>query len=159
MNYQWIKTLATKTGKSIPALLALSRGNDPFFAGGEAQRRDAEWFLGIWKRFGFGSGVHLRRIHYRIVSDQEPTLRPNGMPYENTIECWNYLGNASKAARYLRLVDPAAFVDRRNPDPKIYATSREVQPASRCQLPRPGKSSIGLASTRQISKSNSPLWR
>jgi hypothetical protein len=137
MNYQWIKELAAKTGRSIPTLLALSRGNDPFFAGCEAQKRDAEWFLGVWERFGFGSGVHLRRIHYRIVSDREPTLRPNGMPYKNTLECWNDLGDASKAARYLRLVDPAAFIDRRNPDPKIFATSRNEPVVPGCYIDEP----------------------
>ncbi len=46
---------------------------------------------------------------------------PNGKPYENTIECWDALNIASKAARYLRLVDPAAFNDRRSPEVQIYA--------------------------------------
>ncbi len=41
-------------------------------------------------------------------------MLPNGKPYENTEECWGVLNLASKAARYLRLVDPGAFVDRRN---------------------------------------------
>jgi hypothetical protein len=134
MNYRWIKELATKNDKKIPALLAMSRGNDPFFAGCAAQKRDAEWFLAVWKRFSFENGVHLRRIHYRIISDKEPTLCSSGAPYENTVECWNYLANASKAARYLRLVDPTAFVDRRNPDPKIYASSRGVKPTPDVQI-------------------------
>jgi hypothetical protein len=136
MNYEWIKALASQTGRKIPDLLALARANDPFFAGCPAQQRDAEWFLQIWTRFGFGKGVHLRRIHYRIISDRDPVICPNGKPYENTLESWNYLGAASKAARYLRLVDPASFVDRRNPDPRIYTTSREpLEPG--CEIDGP----------------------
>jgi hypothetical protein len=128
--------LASQTGKRIPELLALARSNDPFFAGSDAQKRDAQWFLEVWNRFGFGSGIHLRRIHYRIISDKELTLMPNGMAYRNTHESWVYLDNASKAARYLRLVDPAAFVDRRNPDPQIYAMSRE-KPVPACEIDPP----------------------
>src|SRR3954447_8733562 len=78
MNYEWIKALANQTGRKIPALLALARANDPFFAGCAAQQRDAGWFVEIWTRFGFGNGVHLRRIHYRIISDRETTICPNG---------------------------------------------------------------------------------
>jgi len=47
-------------------------------------------------------------------------VKPDGKPYENTTNDWAYLLQASKAARYLNLVDPAAFVDRRNPDPHIH---------------------------------------
>jgi hypothetical protein len=125
MNYRSIKELAAQLGKPIPHLLALARKNDPFYCGCESQKRDADWFLTIWERFSFDSGVHLRRIHYRVISDKQPVLLPDGMPYTNSLECWNYLGDASKAARYLGLVDPAAFVDRRNPDPLIFAGSRD----------------------------------
>ena len=124
MNYESIKALAAKTGQRVSELLALAMKNDPFYSGCPAKVRDAQWFLEVWKRFGFGNGIHLRRIHYRIVSEKEPVLLPNGMPYINTIECWNHLGEASKAARYQRLVDSAAFIDRRNPDPKIFVALR-----------------------------------
>jgi len=70
--------------------------------------------------FGYSDGVHLRHIHYQLVSQDPPVVKPDGRPYENTTNDWAYLLQASKAARYLNLVDPAAFVDRRNPDPHIY---------------------------------------
>ncbi len=124
MNHEDIKELARQIGQPIPALLALSRTNDPFFVGGGAQRRDAEWFLDIWRRFSFGRGIHLRRIHYRIISDKESIACADGKPYRNTIECWENLNSASKFARYLHLVDAASFIDRRNPDPILHATSR-----------------------------------
>ncbi|MGI9057112.1 MAG: hypothetical protein ACR2H5_00855, partial [Ktedonobacteraceae bacterium] len=69
-----------------------------------------------------------RRVHYQIVSQRTPILLPNGKPYENTAECWDTLNMASKAARYLQLVDPAAFSDRRNDDPVICASSSFPDP-------------------------------
>jgi hypothetical protein len=65
------------------------------------------------------------------------------MPYTNTIECWDHLGNASKAARYLGLVDPAAFLDRRNPDPHIFAGSRD-KPVPECTIDEPEWSLPGI---------------
>jgi len=51
---------------------------------------------------------------------QSPAVRmPNGVPYEITEACWDFLTKASAAARYLGVVDPAAFVDRRNPSPTV----------------------------------------
>jgi len=55
-------------------------------------------------------------------------MMPNGLPYENTETCWNILNLASKAARYLQLVDPEAFVDRRNPEAVVYAAHRRAEP-------------------------------
>ena len=64
-------------------------------------------------------------MHYHLVSIE--AALPDGKPYENTLEAWNVLGQASKAARYLGLVDIAAFDDRRNPPPQIFAA--EESPA------------------------------
>jgi hypothetical protein len=130
VNHDRIKTLAKERGIKIASLLALAPKNDPFFAGAEAKKRGAQWFVEIWQRFGFADGVHLRRIHYRIVSDKQPTLLPDSKPYENTLECWDFMTESSKHARYLGMVDPAAFVDRRNAEPRIYSASRTA--------PRPG---------------------
>src|SRR6266699_2576544 len=84
----------------------------------------AEWFASLWQAFRYTSKVHIRRVHYQIVSQNPPVVMPNGLPYENTEGCWNLLNLASKAARYLQLVDPEAFVDRRNPEAVVYASSR-----------------------------------
>jgi hypothetical protein len=43
------------------------------------------------------------------------------MPYTNTLDCWGFLGKASKPARYLGLVAPDDFVDKRNLDPRLFA--------------------------------------
>jgi len=122
-GYERIKRLAREEGRNIPDLLALARQNDPFFMGSPAQVRKAEWFASLWERFDYATGVHIRRVHYQLVSQESPE-RWDGKPYENTEECWNYLSEASKFARYLGLVDPAAFVDRRNPEPRVFMEPR-----------------------------------
>lgn len=126
-GYEKIRALSKDTGLKIPDLIAMARQNDPFFAGSPAQSRMAEWFASLWEDFGFSTGVHLRRVHYRLVSEHAPT-DPNGKPYENTEGCWHTLCEAGKYARHLGLVDPAAFVDRRNPEPHIYMNPLESEP-------------------------------
>jgi len=119
-NYETIKREAKERGTRVTDMIALAPQNDPFYVGTPGDVEIAEWFAGIWHQFGFTEGVHLRRVHYQIVSQETPLLLPNGTPYENTEKCWDALGMAAKAARYLGRVHPAAFVDRRNPEPLIY---------------------------------------
>lgn len=119
MNHSSIKETAKELGLRVNDLLVLARQNDPFYVGTPSQREAAAWFAEHWQKFGFVEGVHLRRIHYRLISQEEPVLMPNGKRYENTEGCWKFLNDASKWARYLNLVDAGAFVDRRNPAPVI----------------------------------------
>src|SRR5215217_7220615 len=102
-------------GNSAAKLIVLAPDNDPFYKGTTAHYRDAEWFTGIWEQFGYRSGVHLRRVHYQILSNELKFA--DGTPYENTENYWGRLCGASAAARILGLVDVEAFDDRRNPDP------------------------------------------
>jgi hypothetical protein len=132
-GYEDLKELAIRLGENIPDLLALARANDPFFAGSAAQQAKAEWFAGLWTRCGATTGVHLRRLHYWLVSQHGPTMH-DGRPYENTEACWGYICDAGKAARYLRLVDPMAFVDRRNPDPHVYIVQPEDTRDPNCDI-------------------------
>jgi hypothetical protein len=60
-------------------------------------------------------------VHYQLIS-QPDACKADGSRYQNTENDWNYLLNAGKYARYLGLVDPAAFQDRRNPDPILMAS-------------------------------------
>ncbi len=123
-NYDFIKELAKANRCRVTELIALAPQNDPFYVGTPADIKNAEWFAELWQRFGYGYGVHLRRVHYQIISQDPPVPMPNGKPYENTEGCWDYLGAASKAARYLKMVDAGAFVDRRNPEPVIFTAER-----------------------------------
>lgn len=122
-EYEDIKQLARETGCKVTDLTVLAPGNDPFYAGVPFRRQRAEWFAELWERFGFQHGVHLRRIHYVLVSQPEPIRWPNGKPYENTENDWTVLDTASLAARYLGLIPPDVLVDRRNPAPLILAGS------------------------------------
>jgi len=117
VNYDTIKQTAKELGCKVKDLIALSQQNDPFYMGAPADVTKAEWFAELWEQFGYTNGVHLRRIHYRLISQQRPFFMHNGLPYENTNNCWAHLTVASKAARYLELVPPSTFVDRRNPTP------------------------------------------
>jgi hypothetical protein len=121
ITYETIKEMAKEGGVTVADLCALSPKNDPFYTGRPSEVVAAEWFTRLWQKFGYGQGVHLRRVHYQIVSQNPPVARPDGSRYENTENCWDYLNEAAKWARYLRLVSPAAFVDRRNPEAVINA--------------------------------------
>lgn len=121
MNYSTIKQIAAENGLKVADLIALAPQNDPFYTGRPAELEAAAWFSDLWRRFGYNSGVHLRRIHYQAVSNKAGIMKPNGERYENTLNDWKFLTEAGKWARYLGLVSPGAFVDRRNPDAIIHA--------------------------------------
>jgi len=128
INYEQIKQLARQTGQRVTDLIPLAPQNDPFYTGTPSDWALAEWFAALWQAFRYTNKVHIRRVHYQIVSQNPPVVMPNGLPYENTETCWNILNLASKAARYLQLVDPEAFVDRRNPEAVVYASHRIPEP-------------------------------
>ena len=122
-GYDDVVALAKSLNRPSDELIALSRNNDPFFCGSLANRRNAEWFLKMWRALGMDQHyrVHLRQLHYKLVSQDPPPLMPSGKAYSNTLESWQYLNLASKAARYLQLVDAELFSDHRNPAPTLYA--------------------------------------
>jgi hypothetical protein len=111
---------------NVRKLLVLAPGNDPYYKGTAAHRRDGEWFAALWERFGYSTGIHLRRAHYQVLSTGCTTS--NGEPYENTEKCWAFLCGAAASARLLGLVDVEAFVDRRNPAPIINRYPRSEPP-------------------------------
>lgn len=129
MNYAAVKELAKSEGCRVTDLIALAPQNDPFYAGTASDVTVATWFADLWERFGYERGVHIRRVHYQIISQTPPIAMPNGKPYENTEACWDFLNQASKMARYLNFVDPGAFVDRRNPEPRIFSRSQGNAPS------------------------------
>ena len=134
-GYEDIKELAAAEHTKVESLLVLARQNDPFFAGAPAQRTKAEWFARLWRKYGYRDGVHLRRVHYQIVSNREQ--KADGTPYQNTDNCWNYLCEAAKAARYLRLVRVDSFVDRRNPPAQVHVTERWDNPSPEWRVSSP----------------------
>jgi hypothetical protein len=131
MDYTAIKQHAKDNGQRVNDLIVLAPQNDPFYAGTPGDWEMAQWFQKLWDAFYQGQNMHIRRVHYQIISQTPPIVLPNGLPYENTERCWDFLNQASKMARYLRLVDPGAFNDRRNPDPVSYATYYDASPEVR----------------------------
>lgn len=135
-NYETLKILAKQRKQSVKELLALSSNNDPFYTGIKHQIVAAEWFMEIWNRFNYSNGVHLRRIHYQIIS-QSPLIKlPHTINYKtknkdgsktqcstdvyiNEDPCFSYLDDAAQFARYLGMVNPEAFIDRKAHEPII----------------------------------------
>lgn len=135
-DYESIKELAKQSGMKVADLLALAPQNDPCYVGTPADMEMARWFADIWERAGYTSGVHLRRIHYWIVSQSPAVIMPTGMAYENTDLCWKYLGQASKKARYLGLVEIADIADNKNPAPHVHALYGSDDPDYEIHIPR-----------------------
>jgi hypothetical protein len=122
------------TVEGARGLLAMARSNDPFYAGQEWQREQAEWFASVFRRLGFeGRRVHVRFVHY-VACGEEPNPTtgekqqerlPDGSPYENTEENWQFIQAASKHARNMGLIDPRNIVDRRTPRPFLNAPEEQ----------------------------------
>ena len=83
MDYETIKAVAKEAGVTIADLCALAPNNDPFYTGRPSEVKAARWFADLWQRFGYTDGVHLRRVHYRIVSQDPPVSRPDGTLYNS----------------------------------------------------------------------------
>jgi hypothetical protein len=117
-DYPTIKTMALALGRPAHSLYVLSSGRDPFFIQPARQAR-AKWFVDVWKAVDPPRGVHLRRLHYLLVSlpeDRRPR-KLDGALYENTEHDWDLLNAASVDARALQLVDAPRFTDRRAGEP------------------------------------------
>jgi len=148
LDFQVLKDTAAKLRKQgldvrVSEMIALAQGNDPFYVGSPSQRRDAEWFADMYRKTGGGGGIHLRRVHYRILdlpeSDRklptELSTKVDGTlltftHYKNYDRCWEWLTNAAKYARYLDLVPVTAFVDNRAKEAsfKLYANNGYFDP-------------------------------
>ena len=129
IDYLTLKQLAKANKVSVKELFVLAPQNDPFYVGTKGRKQQAEWVAEIYEELGNPLQVHIRRIHYFLVSRQD-ILKPNGEPYENTENDWEYLSKGTKYARYLGLVPIDNFVDRRNPEPHInasYWVNRDIE--------------------------------
>lgn len=119
-----LQAAAQEMGVPVKDILALAPKNDPFWTGTCTQVAMAEWFAGEFS--GYPSGVHLRRMHYALMSRPGAQMH-DGSPYENTIECWQYMMEAGKYARYLGLVELGDFEDHKAPAPFLRASYCQSQ--------------------------------
>jgi hypothetical protein len=151
-DYDSIKAVAKALGRAADSLYVLSAQNDPFYIA-PASQRDAEWFAELWERFDIQRGAHLRRIHYRLISQATQVRMPDGKAYVNTFQCWQDLCQASAYARHLGLVPVDALVDRRNNEPLIYLPESDASGADAAidtfdedpELGMPALPSLGLS--------------
>ncbi|ULR43652.1 hypothetical protein [Rhizobium sp. K102] len=127
IEYATIGALADEIGCRREDLIALSPDNDPFYVQRPSRAAEAEWFASLWQSLSFQVGSHLRRLHYSIISQQQPVLKPNGAHYLNTENDWKTLLSASLSARYLRLIPDGALADHRNDPPIINASNSGTQ--------------------------------
>lgn len=122
-TYATLKAVAKASGRRVTDLLALAPKNDPFYVGSPAQVERGRWFTDAYAAAGYSQDrpPHLRRVHYWTVSQPRPLIMPDGKPYENTQACWEFMGEASKAARYLGMVAVDGITDNKNPAPALHA--------------------------------------
>lgn len=111
--------LAERLRRRQDTLYTLSPPVDPWMADTEYRAERAYWIADIFEQFDIRSRIHVRRVHYRLVSQDPAILQVDGTPYVNTVECFNRLGDAIRDARYLDLIQTDVIVDRRNPEPTI----------------------------------------
>jgi hypothetical protein len=149
-DYNTIKALASARGYRVPDLLALSPKNDPFYKGTPGDRANGAWFAAIYHRAGYSiyKAPHLRRVHYWIVSQEPAVLMPNGSAYENTERCWEFIIEASKAARYLELVPIDGIVDNKNPSPRVHAWYTDGEAEVTIQIPELDEPKIDISGIR-----------
>ncbi len=111
----WLKRLKRELGiRAAHRLLAMAATNDPFNKGTAGDFEKAEWFAGVYKAFGY-HGIHLRRLHYRMVHSKATlTLWDGETEYLNIERHWEKLQEASISARLLHVVDAHDFTEKRN---------------------------------------------
>jgi hypothetical protein len=128
-RYQDIKGLAASEKRRLKTLVALDPDADPFVADSPSRLLAARWFAKLWKVLDLKPGVHLKKIHYLLVSQPTRVVMPDGRPYENNVRCSHVLYNAGRDARYNELIPEYAIIDARSADPEINLSEDEDSPA------------------------------
>jgi hypothetical protein len=121
-----LKALARQLGVPKKALLVLAEGNDPFNADTPAKRRDAEWFVDLWHRFGYSHGIYLHQMHYRAQATGDVITPSSKKVYENTEACEQVLIRAAINARHLGLCDPERIIDKRSEPTRMNVVTPEL---------------------------------
>jgi hypothetical protein len=119
-DYETIKAMSKALRRPAHSLIVLADIHDPFYIN-PRRHAGALWFARTWAFLDPPDGVHLRRLHYRLVVAGEPPLNLNGLPYENTERDWDDLSKASVDARALDLIPADKFTDRRAGEPIFVA--------------------------------------
>lgn len=126
-----IKQMKKKRKVKIGDMLALTAGYDPFYVGGDIDKRDAQWakdllddVMSRWeerkrelRRIGYnvGNNPHLRAIHYVLVNMETP-VRWDGERYKGSLGEWHKLGDCFRKARLMKLIPFGMIEDHKHPD-------------------------------------------
>jgi hypothetical protein len=136
-----LEDAAAASGYSMRELTVLSSQRDPYRLDTAAGHRDGVWFAAQVARFlDVSARIHLRGLHY-LISSAGDAAKPNGTPYVNTDEDWEWLQEkASKAARWLGYTAFEKIIDERNAPAEVYVPyasrpSAMLSPGSRIEVP------------------------
>jgi hypothetical protein len=130
-----LRDLKEETGLGLKDLTVLSAVNDPFRLDTPSNHREGLWLQKQMQALGYlrpGRSIHNRGLHYALVSTGSLVL-PNGRPYINDIDCWDWLEGASKAARWLGYVPWESIEDARNTEPVIRPSTSLVRFNPSCE--------------------------
>ena len=113
-----IEAARDETSGSLKDFTVLSTQIDPYRLDTPANHEVGRWFAEQMDRLDLlTQQLHLRGIHYALLGS---TTMPNGKPYPNTGEVWDWLQNsAAKAARWLGYVSFESITDARNEKPIV----------------------------------------
>jgi hypothetical protein len=122
-------------GCSLRSLTVLSKAADPFRLDTPANHVLGQWVADeIGRAFRPHQRVHIRGLHYAVVTREGGVRKPDGAIYRNTAEDAAWLDHAVKAARWLAYVPFERISDNRNSEPVRYRlqmpTARPVRVAS-----------------------------
>lgn len=98
--------------RSQTAMTVMSPARDPFRQ--EKRRPEAEWLAAALKRIPHRP-VYVRGLHYAALG----TVMPDGTVYENTDANAQWIGDLSKAARWLGLIAWDDIYDNKNDAPLV----------------------------------------
>jgi hypothetical protein len=106
--------------------------SDPFRVDTPTNHKVGQW---LKAHVPTGRKIHSRGLHYLLVST--PGLkRPDGKPYLNDKDCWDWLGKKLTIARWLGYVDFDQIEDERNAEP-AWAPASDAATAPRIAINAP----------------------
>jgi hypothetical protein len=107
---------------SLGDLTVLSVQIDPYRMDTEAGHRNGSWLAGHFNHLiAANKKIHWRGLHYALVSSKKKAIKPDGEPYRNNDDNWNWLvSTAGKAARWLGYIPFDRISDNRNAEPFIH---------------------------------------
>lgn len=125
---QLLEDTATAEGLPMKALTVLSPQVDPFRLDTPANHRAGAWLADAVDTLGLLAGdrmIHERGMHYAIALAATPFTKPDGNPYENNDDDWEWIQGALKAARWLGYIPFDRVFDKRNATPIIRRVERD----------------------------------